>query len=108
MSAHSDVSPYGCSFLVGEYEAFLGDFAIEAGGEEDFLRVELRPAVPSISLTASPWMSILTRSVLVVSTVTLPVSVRENCTPALIVLKVIGIVRPCDGDLPRGESPVVG
>ena len=69
--------------------------------------MDLRPAVPNISSTASPWMSILTRSVLVVSTVTLSVSVRENCIPALVILKVIGFVRPCDDDLPRGESPVI-
>ena len=99
-------SPCKCSVPEEEYEAFLGDFAIGADGDEDFLRIELRLAVSIISLMSSPWMSILRRSVLVILVVTFSVSIRENFTSAP--LKVTGIVRPCDGDLPRGESPIVG
>ena len=91
---------------MGDEEVFLGDLDIEAIGNEDFLRVEPRLLSPRISSTAAPSILTFILSVSIVSTVTLSVSVveREKCTPAPVVFSGVGVVRPWDTDLPRGDS----
>ena len=102
LSLGSSLLPLGCSTLVGDGGAILGDLVTGAEGDDDFLRVEPRLHPPNMSLMTAPPISIPILSVVIVSNVTLSVS-RRKCVPS-----ITGVVRPPDDDRPRVVLLITG